>query len=99
MTIGVRPEHLPAAEHATPASISGKLDVVERLGNLSLLYVTLSSGEQVIAESRDDGRIAVGQAIHFALTPSALYTFAADEQSVRRYPQDPQDGERVKVAA
>ena len=99
VTIGVRPEHLPAAEHATPASISGKLDVVERLGNLSLLYVTLSSGEQVIAESRDDGRIAVGQAIHFALTPSALHTFAADEQSVSRYPQDPKDGERVKVAA
>ena len=81
--IGIRPEHLLASRAI--GALIGKVDVIERLGNLSLLYVTLASGEQVIAESRDDARIKVGQTINLEPSLAAIHVFDKDEQSVTHY--------------
>jgi ABC-type sugar transport system ATPase subunit len=84
VTVGIRPEHLQAS--GSGAGLSGHVDVIERLGNLSLLYITLDSGEQVIAESREESlngaRIEVGKAIHLEPSLAAIHVFDKSEQSV-----------------
>ena len=84
VNVGIRPEHLQAS--GSGAGLSGQVDVIERLGNLSLLYITLDSGEQVIAESREESlngsRIEVGKAIHLEPSLAAIQVFDKSEQSV-----------------
>ena len=72
VTIGIRPEALAIAP--TESALTGRVDLVEQLGNMSLVYATLASGEQVVAELRGAEAPEFGQTVHFAIS-DAVYVF------------------------
>ncbi len=53
VTVGIRPEHLQLVSGS--GDLSGVVEVVENLGNLSLVYVALESGETIVCETRGRG--------------------------------------------
>ncbi|MGB0732922.1 MAG: maltose/maltodextrin ABC transporter ATP-binding protein MalK, partial [Pontibacterium sp.] len=78
-TVGIRPEHLVETAKAD-ATLSGSVNVVERLGDQTLVYMTLEGGSDAIA--RLAGDIAVDESLPFILGLDAkrchLFTESGD---------------------
>ena len=83
VTLGIRPEHLSLS--AGGGALRGTVDVVERLGNLSLVYVTLPTGEHVVAEARGDAAVRIGQPVGLDAAPGVLHVFGPDGLAVTRH--------------
>jgi ABC-type sugar transport system ATPase subunit len=82
-TLGVRPEHLGLADGGQPL-LKGKLEIVEHLGELTLLYVDCGFGEPIIAKLDGNVKIARGTEVALAAAPEMLHVFGADGRSFRR---------------
>ncbi len=80
VTVGVRPEALTLASSA--GGLPGQIDLVEQLGNMSLVYVTLRSGEQVVAELRGGEAPGLGEPVRFSFAEDMAHLFAADGGAV-----------------
>jgi multiple sugar transport system ATP-binding protein len=75
VVVGFRPEHLELGEFAgTIASIRGKADVVEYLGNEELLHVT-SEGREVVAIVDSAHRVRPGDIVELKLPAEKVYMF------------------------
>ena len=96
VTVGIRPEALALGPAA--AGLSGTVELVEQLGNLSLAYARLTTGEQVVAELRAEEALAFGQAVSFALPSDAVHVFAKDGKVVSAHPDDQTPG-RLRLHA
>ena len=78
VVVGFRPEHLELGEFAgTTASIRGKADVVEYLGNEELLHVT-SEGREVVAIVDSSHRVRPGDIVELKLPGEKVYMFDAE---------------------
>jgi multiple sugar transport system ATP-binding protein len=78
VTLGVRPEHLASGG----TDVSGEVDVVERLGDVSYIYLTLTnSGRLVIAEPGTT-EVAIGDRVGCSLDASRLHLFDTDGKAV-----------------
>jgi multiple sugar transport system ATP-binding protein len=78
VVIGFRPEHLEFGEFAgTTASVRGKADVVEYLGNEELLHVT-SEGREVVAIVASSHRVRPGDMVELKLPGEKVYMFDPD---------------------
>ncbi len=89
LTLGVRPEHLEIAEAGDVEGLIGDVQVVERLGGLTYVYVRIGDGTMMTAEAGGDIRVRVGQGVALRLRGDACHLFRADEQSLpflRRHP-------------
>ena len=80
VTIGVRPEALTIGPWDD--GFAGTVDLVEHLGSLSLVYATLPSGEQVVAEARGTAIPGLGQAVRLSISGATKHVFAGDGRSV-----------------
>ena len=80
VTLGIRPETLVISP--TEDGLRGTVDVVEHLGNLSLVYLTLSTGEHVVVEARKDANLRFGQAISLGAPGGTIHVFGPNGLAV-----------------
>jgi lactose/L-arabinose transport system ATP-binding protein len=73
VTLGFRPEHV-LVNGSTPG-IAGHIEVVERLGNVSYLYVRCEGGGRVTLEQRSVTSARNGESIQFGVDPQRLLIF------------------------
>ncbi len=82
VTLGVRPEHLTAgATNGTPA-LSGEVQVVERLGGVTYLYVRLADGTTATVEAGGDDATRVGESVRVGLDGNVCHLFDAHERAL-----------------
>ena len=78
LTLGIR------AESVIPgAGAAAKVDVIERLGERTLVYANLGDGSNVVYDEPGDVRLAVGDTVHLTFDGAAAHLFAADGQTIR----------------
>ncbi|MFO1351182.1 MAG: sn-glycerol-3-phosphate ABC transporter ATP-binding protein UgpC [Gammaproteobacteria bacterium] len=79
VTLGVRPEHLTTEPDAgAGAQLRGEVEVVERLGDVSYLYLHLGDGGRITVRANGISRARVGDALAVGAGAQALHLFAAD---------------------
>ena len=72
LTAGVRAESLVVDDNST---IRGRADVVERLGERTLAYVTLANGQIVVAEAHRDSPLVAGEQVGLRFDASHIHLF------------------------
>ena len=83
VSLGVRPEDLKLTDEASNALISGTVDIVEALGEVTLLYVQMEGHEEpYIAKLTGDVKIERGAQIHLSAAPEVLHLFDKDGKSL-----------------
>lgn len=82
VTVGVRPEHMANGGREV-ISLEGRVDAVERLGEASLVYMTLPSGEDVIARASGEDPVKPGDRFKSHVSGPALHVFDRAGRSVR----------------
>ena len=87
VTLGIRPEFL--AISVAERGLRGSVDVVEHLGNLSLVYLTLPTGEHVVAEARSNVRVNHGETISLGAPSGTMHVFGPDGLAVTRHADQP----------
>jgi ABC-type sugar transport system ATPase subunit len=75
--LGVRPEHFVLVRPDDPAAaLNGAVQIVERLGNATLLYVDTAAG-QMIVQGEGDLESKAGQTVGLTLNESHVHLFGA----------------------
>jgi multiple sugar transport system ATP-binding protein len=77
LELGLRPESVAvvaAGEGATQA----KVELVERLGERTLVYARLSDGLPITAEDEGNSRVRIGDTIGLRIDGAAAHLFGAD---------------------
>jgi multiple sugar transport system ATP-binding protein len=74
LTLGVRPDALRVASNGG-GTLSGNLELVERLGDRTLAHVRLPDGTLVIAEDSGQSTIEAGMPISLTLDSAAAHIF------------------------
>lgn len=72
--IGIRPEHLKQTTKQK-AILSGKLDVVEQLGDHVLAHMVSDQGSEFIAKFETLGEIKLGDTLHFDAAKEKIHFF------------------------
>ncbi len=83
-TLGVRPENLSLANGSGQPIFHGRLDILERLGELTLLYVDCGFGEPIIAKLEGNVQLQRGSEITLAAAPEVLHVFDQKGQAFKR---------------
>ena len=77
LVLGVRPEHLGLGPPGS--GITGRVDVVEHLGDAQIVHLTLVTGEPLVVRlPAEHARPCLGDTISVRLPPSRLHLFGAD---------------------
>ncbi|HEY9130860.1 MAG TPA: sn-glycerol-3-phosphate ABC transporter ATP-binding protein UgpC [Dyella sp.] len=87
--VGIRPEHVVVAESGEGALMRGSVTHVERLGDATLLYLSLGGALAVTVRVEGDASRAVGQQIQIQLLREALHVFDDHGNACPRTPQLP----------
>jgi len=74
VTFGIRPESVRVSANG---AVTGKADVVERLGERTLAYVRLSDNSVVIAEDEGQSRLNVGDQVKLDFDGASGHLFDA----------------------
>ncbi|CUI44208.1 ABC transporter ATP-binding protein [Cognatishimia activa] len=78
--VGLRPQHLTVSE----AESGIKVDLAEQLGGVSYEYLTASTGERIIVESKEEEVLPKGSTVKVAYQPEKVLFFdAKTEQRIR----------------
>jgi ABC-type sugar transport system ATPase subunit len=73
--LGVRPEHLTVVDPSDPAAaFAGRVAIIERLGNSTILYVDTTAG-QLIVEGEGDLNAKAGQTLGLTLNQAYAHLF------------------------
>lgn len=72
--VGIRPEHLVIGD-ADQHPLSARVDLVERLGEISHLHMSFSSGETVIAEWRGRNAPSMGDLLSLHVEQTNIHMF------------------------
>jgi multiple sugar transport system ATP-binding protein len=84
MSLGIRPEHLQNAEEAD-AAIEGDIQIVEKLGNETQIYLHLDSADaDVIYRAPDTLAVEVGDKFSIGLAANRCHLFHSDGRACRR---------------
>jgi multiple sugar transport system ATP-binding protein len=75
--LGIRAEAVKLA-NGVPATTTGKVDVLERLGDRTLLYTRLTDGSVIVAEDIGNSRVAIGDEVGLTLDGSRTHLFDAE---------------------
>ncbi|WP_035201177.1 ABC transporter ATP-binding protein [Agrobacterium tumefaciens] len=75
VTIGIRPEVLSLNENG---DISGMVDVVEHLGDVLLVYVTIGNGQTLVAKLPEASNAEIGKSISLSVDTSSANVFDTD---------------------
>ena len=75
--LGIRPEHAAVTEAADPAAVMvGRINMLERLGNATMLYVDTERG-MVVVEADSESAARIGDAVGVILDAERAHLFAA----------------------
>ena len=77
LRIGLRPEAVRVAE-SEGATTKGKVELVERLGERTLIYGRFGDGQRVTAEDEGDSRVKVGDEVPLRIDGAAAHVFGPD---------------------
>ncbi len=84
VTLGVRPEHLRVGGDRPALALRGRVDVVEYLGDVSYLYLTLNDGSGVVVSSQGTSRARSGQQVSVGAPDAAVHVFDARGRALER---------------
>ena len=87
VTLGIRPEHL-AEGGGGDVEIRGEVDVIERLGGESYLYVGLGDQSSLVVCGGGDSPAKRGESVTIGVPAAACHLFGADGMAIGRPPQD-----------
>jgi ABC-type sugar transport system ATPase subunit len=76
VTLGIRPEHMDGTPGET--NVAGTVDVVERLGESSYVYMRIESGDPVVIRVPGDLSVSPGEAFTAPVPPQHSHLFDAD---------------------
>jgi multiple sugar transport system ATP-binding protein len=82
LRLGLRPESVRVAD--APATTAAKVELVERLGERTLVYARLPDGQPVTAEDTAHSRLALGDEVTLAIDGAAAHLFGADGTGYHR---------------
>lgn len=80
--IGIRPEHIAIGD--SEASLHGRVEVVEELGESHFLHVRMPNGTIVTVRGAGDARLAVRSSVGIGLPGAACHVFSQDGSAIRR---------------
>jgi multiple sugar transport system ATP-binding protein len=80
LRIGIRPEAVRVARTGSKA----KVELVERLGERTLVYSRLTDGQPIIAEDAGDSRLKIGDEVALKIDDAAAHVFDADGTAYNR---------------
>jgi multiple sugar transport system ATP-binding protein len=75
--LGLRPESVTVTPVAAATTV-GKVDLVERLGDRTLVYAHLSDGQPITAEDEGNSRVKHGDTVGLRIDGGAAHLFDAD---------------------
>jgi len=78
LQIGLRPESVRVASDGGDATTTGRVELVERLGERTLVYAILSDGQAITAEDAGASRIRMGDTVPLRIDGAAAHLFDAD---------------------
>ena len=79
--LGLRPEAVRVGDSGTTKA---KVELVERLGERTLVYARLSDGQPITAEDNGDSRLKIGDEIALRIDGAAAHLFDADGAGYHR---------------
>jgi multiple sugar transport system ATP-binding protein len=77
LQLGLRPENVHVARGGA-ASTAAKVELVERLGERTLVYARLSNGQAITAEDEGYSRVQVGETVGLRIDGASAHLFDAD---------------------
>jgi multiple sugar transport system ATP-binding protein len=80
--VGIRPEHVRLGSPDDPKrNLGGTVQILERLGNATIMYVETPAGQIVV---QDDGDVSMkaGDNVGVIFDPARVHLFAADQAAV-----------------
>jgi multiple sugar transport system ATP-binding protein len=81
LTVGIRPEHIALAREG---GLLARVQMIERLGSLSHLYVQTPGGEELVVSAGGEVRVAVDEEVRLCLAPSFVHLFDKHGNAVER---------------
>ncbi|MGB0867787.1 MAG: TOBE domain-containing protein, partial [Granulosicoccaceae bacterium] len=82
VTLGVRPEHLSTTS-TDGVALDGNLEAIERLGDITYLYLKLADQSSVTVAEQGDHSLEVGEKIRIYAKREQLHLFDANGQAIR----------------
>ncbi|HZU52231.1 MAG TPA: ABC transporter ATP-binding protein [Sphingomicrobium sp.] len=76
LRVGVRPEAVTVVDG--PGTTKGKVDLVERLGERTLVYAKLADGQPITAEDDAFSRVKIGDEVSLKIEGNAAHVFGPD---------------------
>ncbi|GBD56005.1 ABC transporter ATP-binding protein [Gluconobacter wancherniae] len=86
VTVGIRPEHIEVVEAGEG---SGKVEVVERLGALTLLHIRLANGQLIVVQTDGSDTSEIDSRVGLHLPSEHCHIFAEDGlafEALNRHP-------------
>ena len=80
LRVGLRPEAVRVGKGMTKA----KVDLVERLGERTLVYARLADGQPITAEDQGDSRVKIGDDVELGIDGAAAHLFDAKGAAYHR---------------
>jgi multiple sugar transport system ATP-binding protein len=80
LRVGLRPEAVRVGKGSTKA----KAELVERLGERTLVYARLADGQAITAEDEGNSQVKIGDEVPLAIDGAAAHLFGADGDALRR---------------
>jgi ABC-type sugar transport system ATPase subunit len=77
VVLGIRPQDVEIGDGSRDGSIAAEVAVVEPMGNEQIVYVTLRSGERLVAVAPVQPRIKAGENVTLVLKPQGVHLFDA----------------------
>jgi ABC-type sugar transport system ATPase subunit len=82
LELGIRPEHISLGAPDDPrANLGGTVQILERLGNATIMYVETKAG-QIVIQDDGDVRANTGENVGVIFDASRVHVFAADARVV-----------------
>ena len=82
-TLGIRPEDFEFGDEIT-AIVSGEIDIVEVLGEFTMVYVDCGLEEPILAKLDGNVPARAGERVHLTAPIAKLHLFDSNEQAFRR---------------
>jgi multiple sugar transport system ATP-binding protein len=85
LRLGLRPENVRVADSAQ-ATTRAKVELVERLGERTLIYARLANGQAITGEDEGNSRIRIGDEVGLKIDGTAAHMFGPDGTRSARVP-------------
>jgi multiple sugar transport system ATP-binding protein len=80
--VGIRPEHVRLGSPDDPKrNLGGTVQILERLGNATIMYVETPAG-QIVVQDDGDVRMKAGDNVGVIFDPARVHLFSADQAAV-----------------